>query len=139
MTFSIGQSSWSVTRIRFPKISSSRAAWALGSIRQASRSAGGSCPVSSVVITRATQRGAQIWSISASTLGPGPAGLAAGQLVGQAGQGAGGLGQGLGEPDLLGGVQGRGMRQDHPAFGAQYHGGGLQLSLIHISEPTRPY
>jgi hypothetical protein len=67
MTWFRGQSSWSVTRIRLPKISSSSPACAFGSIRQDRRNVAGVSPVSSVVITRATQRGAQMVSISACT------------------------------------------------------------------------
>ena len=45
MTCASGQSSWSVTRIRLPKISSSSPAWASWSIRQARRSVAGVSPV----------------------------------------------------------------------------------------------
>ena len=130
MTWSRGQSSWSVTRIRLPKISSSSAAWAFWSIRQARRSVAGVSPVSSVAMTRATQRGAQMVSISACTFAGGRRVRPRASRCGQLGQRGGGLAQGLGEPGLLGGVQARGVGQDHPAALAQHHRGGLERGQV---------
>ena len=118
-TSATGQSSWSVISTCLPKISSSSAARAAGSMLQVRRRSLGWSPVSCQVMTRRTQGLAVIVSISASTLSRAAAGLAAGQGGGQLVEFLAGLGQrGAVEPAGLAVVQFRGVGQDRAALGA---------------------
>src|SRR5215470_15969618 len=148
MMAAAGQWSWSVTRMRLPKISSSRAARASWSRCQDSRSWRGVWPVSSVRGARATQRapapgrcrparragpggpGPAGRARRAGHGGPGPAGAAAGEPGGELVEVAAGFGQGLGEADLLGLAQRRGMGQDHWPVGAQDGGAATTTARV---------